>query len=344
MRILPALVASALSLTAGLLAAQEAEPPDPFFRENSVATATLTAPMKFVRRDRSVEEQAPGSLALGDAVFDVQVRARGQYRRQKRVCDFPPLRLNFKKSQTRDTVLHGFDKVKLVTHCETASKRYDQDVVREYLAYKILNLLTDQSFNARLLRLTYHDSDGRQANITKFAILIEHRERVAKRIGKPMLEIEGTRPSALDRKHANLIAVFQYMIGNTDFSLIAGAEGDRCCHNAELFGTETEPLVAIPYDFDMAGIVDARHATPNPRFSIDAVTDRLYRGRCTNNEYLQATLDHFIARQDAILELIATVDGPTDATRKKAARYVASFYTTILKPKSVERRMRRACI
>ncbi len=341
MRAAFAILAVLLSMAAG---ANQSEPPDPFFRDDSLVTVTLTAPMAFIREDRSIEEQAPGTLTLDGVEYDVQVRARGRFRRNPDICDFPPLRLNFRKSQTRDTVLHGLDKVKLVTHCKSRSLRYEQGVVREYLAYRILNQLTDLSFNARLLQITYRDSNEQQADITNFAIILEHRDRVKKRTGKPLFEAQRIVASALDPRHTNLVSVFQFMIGNTDYSPVAAMEGETCCHNSELFGGDSEPIVSIPYDFDMAGLVNAPHAMPNRRFGIDSVKQRLYRGRCINNEVLPESVEHFAAQQASILEMIETIEGPTANTRKKTAGYVKSFYKIILNPKLVERRMAKACL
>ncbi len=344
MRVAGLTFAAILSLAAGKVAAQQAGQPDPFFRDDNLVTVTLTVPMAFVVEDRSIEEQAPGTLTIGGEAYEVQVRARGRYRRDPEICNFPPIRLNFKKSETRDTVLHGLDKVKLVTHCRTGSQRYEQGVVREYLAYKILNILTDLSFNARLLRITYRDSNEQQADITSFAIILEHRDAVGKRTGRPAYETQRTVDSALDPKHTNLVSVFQYMIGNTDYSPVAVAEGERCCHNSELFGRDNEPLVSIPYDFDMAGIVNAPHAKPNPRFNIDSVKHRRYRGRCINNGLLPETADYFIARQAEIRELIETIEGPVPSTRKIVASYIQRFYKIIRNPKSLERRMAKTCV
>ncbi len=344
MRALALPVAAILSLAGGAVAAKQSQPPDPFFRDNNLVTATLTAPMAFVLEDRSVEEQAPGTLAFDGEIYEVQVRARGRFRRDPKICDFPPIRLNFKKSETRDTVLHGLDKVKLVTHCNTRSERYEQGVVREYLAYRILNLLTELSFNARLLRITYHDSNEQQDDITSFAIILEHRDRFEKRTGKARVEIERAVPSSLDGAHTNIVSVFQYMIGNTDYSPVAAMKGEICCHNSVLFGSEAAPMVSIPYDFDMAGLVNAPHAAPNPRFRLESVKERLYRGRCINNDRLPETVAHFSARQAAILEMIETIEGPSKGTRARAANYVRGFYKIVSKPKLVKRRMADACI
>ena len=99
----------------------------------------------------------------GAVVLDVGIRARGRFRRNRDVCSFTPLRLNFKKETTRKTLFTRTDKIKLVTHCRDKSERYSQGVLREYLAYRILNTMTDKSFRVRLLQVRYVDSESKEA-------------------------------------------------------------------------------------------------------------------------------------------------------------------------------------
>ena len=124
------------------------------------------------------------------------------------------------------------------------------------------------------------------------------------RLGREELEIPETTLSALDPTYTNLTSVFQFLIANTDFSPIAAAPGESCCHNGKLIGRPGQPIYAVPYDFDMSGFVDAPYATPNPRFGLRNVKQRLYRGRCVNNEYVPATLEHFRDHREEIIDLI----------------------------------------
>jgi hypothetical protein len=338
------LPASLLFLAGAQCLAQEQGPIDPFFVPDAAADVTLTAPFDIITRDRSDEEEFAGKFQHGEKEYDVQVRARGRFRRQKEVCDFPPIRLNFKKSQTRGTDLHGVDKVKLVTHCKDRSPKYEQTILREYVAYKILNILTPASFQVRLLRITYIDSDGKQPQRETFGIIIEHRDRLGKRLGRPRVEIGRANIEMLDPAYTNLVSVYQYLIGNTDFSPIAAAKGELCCHNAVLFGNENEPYLSIPYDFDQAGIVNAPHAGPNPKFGLRNVKQRLYRGRCRNNGHLDATTAYFVEKRAEILEMIGNVEGASSNTKRGTVSYVERFYKIAENPKSVQKSMAKPCL
>ena len=266
------------------------------------------------------------------------------YRRQADICEFAPLRLNFKKSQTKNTLFHKQDKVKIVTHCKNDSDRYLQTVVTEFLAYEILNLITPLSFQARLLEIEYTDTEHPEFNYESYAILIEHKDRLAKRIDGPELHIKSVQTTDLRFEHMNLVSLFEFLIGNTDFSPLIGPEGEDCCHNFVLFGAVGADIYSVPYDFDQSGIVKAPHANANPDLGIRSVTQRVYRGRCINNAQLPASIARFQERRDAIFALINDQVGLDEKTRKRVVRYVEDFYKIIDNPKSVQSRLVKKCI
>lgn len=217
-------------------------------------------------------------------------------------------------------------------------------MLREHLAYKILNVMTNMSFRARLLRVTYVDSEQRRDDQVRYAFLIEHKNRLAARYGLKDLEIERTTVRAIQADRLNLTSVFEFLIGNTDFSPVAGPPGDECCHNYVLFGNGVEQIVAIPYDFDQSGFVDAPYAEPNHRFGIRSVRQRVYRGRCVNNEHVANSLTRFRERRDEIYAVVAAQEGLEDNTRERIVRYIDSFYRLIDDPRDVERRIIKRCI
>lgn len=328
--------------------AQMSDDPDPLFQSHDILDVRIVAPISTILSVRSDEEDVDGKFQYTDEAgelveWDIGIRTRGLFRRDKKVCPFPPLRLNFKSSQIKKSLFHKQDKLKMVTHCRDKSDRYEQTVLREYVAYRLLNALTDVSFRVRLLRVTYVDTDGRDADRTRYGFLIEHKDRLAKRLGLAPVEIKSTRVSALHPDYLNLISMFHYMIGNTDFSPIAGAEAE-CCHNHELLGVEGELLYSVPYDFDQAGLVDAPHGVTNPKFKLRSARQRLYRGRCANNEYLDETLALYSGKQDTLLRLIDEPEGATDKTRKAMTSYLTKFFKTIDSPKQVQKRLVKKCI
>jgi hypothetical protein len=176
-------------------------------------------------------------------------------------------------------------------------------VVSEYLAYRIFNVLTDASYRVRLMKMTYVFTD-RSTEIESYGIFIEHDDRLSKRINGEPVETERVAVDTIRAPDLNLASVFQYFVGNTDFSPKATAPDEECCHNQSLFTSEDGPYYTIPYDFDQSGLVDAEHAAPNPRFGIRTVKVRLYRGRCVNNELLPETLQQFRDSRASIEALV----------------------------------------
>lgn len=343
-----ALAAALLIAAAHAAAADQHEGAgDPLFQSDDLLEVRIAAPLQTLQRERSDTEDLEGRFEVlrgGEPLaVDIKVRARGRYRRKDETCDFPPVRLDFARKEVRDTLLDGQNKLKLVTHCDNRRDYYEQYVLKEYLAYRILNLLTDYSFRARLLQVTWSDTERNGEEMTRYGFLIEDDDRLGKRIGAKRAEVPHSGYELLHQEQAALISVYEYLIGNTDFSMVAGPADDICCHNVVLYEIEPGVHMPIPYDFDFSGIVDARYATPNPRFRIRSVTKRLYRGRCDHNPLLDSTLERFRERRPAIMALVEEIPGMTPNTRKKAMRYIEGFYKDVADARGVERRLVKGC-
>jgi hypothetical protein len=342
------LAAAAWFLVLPAAQAKSAKDPDPLFQDSAVIEILLVAPFSEIMKQRSTDAEFDGQLRHSDEAgvnreFDIKISTRGRYRLRETVCPFAPLRLNFRKSQTDDTLFEKQDKLKLVTHCDDRWKRREQLVLKEYLAYRILNQLTDISFRVRLLRITYQDTDGRKTPYTTYGFLVEHKDRLARRLGLDTIEVSRVLVTDLEPQHMNLVSVFQYLIGNTDFSQIVGSRG-TCCHNHELIGEDDNPVYSVPYDFDQSGIVDAPYASANPRFGLRSVRQRLYRGRCVNNGFLDENLELFRQQHDAILALLDEQVDLLESNRKALSRYIKQFYSFTDSSRNVERRLIRRCI
>ena len=319
--------------------------PDPLFQDAKTLSVVMTAPFSRLINERPKDREFEGSFSYkgpdGEAVeLDLLVRARGKYRHTN--CDFPPLYLNFKRSQVEGTLFDQQNKLKAVVHCKD-SGRYQQSVLREYLAYRILNSLTDKSFRVRLLNVTYVDSEDRRPRMVRFAFLIEHENRLADRLGVQRLNVFPDRVADLQAEYLNLTSVFQYLIGNTDFSPILGSKGE-CCHNYAMFGTDGGPLLAIPYDFDMSGFVYTPYARPETGLGIDNVRPRLYQGFCENNRYVEGSISKFLQTRDTLYALVADLNGMDGSVRESLTEYMDEFYATISDPQGVKSEILERCI
>lgn len=339
----------AISLSATASGGDGSRKTAPLFSSDDVLEVTIKGPFKTIMNERALDEEQPATLTFADAeagevTVDLNIRTRGRFRRQSKVCKWAPLRLNFKKSTVKKTLFAGADKMKLVTHCRNGSQRYTQALLSEFLAYRILNTVTDASFRVRLMRVTYVDTDRKDREHTELAFMIEHKSQVAKRIGLDLNEMEAAEIDILDAGHTNLSSIYQYLIGNTDFSPIRAAPDEPCCHNYMLFGAEEGQIKPIPYDFDMSGIVDAPYAVPNERFGLRNVRERLYRGRCRNNEYVGTSVETFLEQKSAIYSLINSLDSYTSRIRRDTLGFVDDFYALISNPNRVRSEIIDQCI
>jgi hypothetical protein len=338
----------ALFCIAGTAFGQSSDDPDPLFIDDTVLEVRISAPLDSLMKTRPVNEYLPGELTFTDSdgssrTVVAGLQTRGNYRRQRDVCPFAPLRLNLKKSEVKGTLFDKQDKLKLVTHCKDRADRYQQGVFREYIAYRILNLLTDVSYRVRLLKITWENTEDPDEDMLTYGFLIEPDERLAKRTGLPEFEVSRTRVANLVPAYTNLTSVFQYLLGNTDYSQIAGPKDETCCHNSTLFGDLGGKLYAVPYDFDMSGLVNAKYATPNPRFEIRSVRERLYRGRCAFNSELPATLQLIGRNKSAIYALLEERVELDKRSRTEMSRFIDAFFDVIENPERVQRELGKNC-
>jgi len=318
----------------------------PLFEDDEIVKVTLTAPFDEIQNSGTSEEELPGKLVYVDdsgneVTLEIKIRGRGKFRRERMSCDIPPLRLNFRKSN--ETLFANVDKIKLVTHCENRSSVFEQAVYKEYLAYRIFNILTDWSFRVRLLEVRYVEATKGKEIAYAPAFLIEDDKQLARRIGMELVDAKSTSIKSLDGKHTNLGSLFQYFIGNTDFSPIKGPPGESCCHNYVLFRNDNT-RIAVPYDFDVTGLVNPPYAKPNPRLGIKSVKQRRYRGRCVNNDYVADNLELFRSRKAAIFELLDNLQGLHKSERRSAKHFIDEFYDVIDSEKRLNFRIIEACL
>ncbi len=317
------------------------------FDSHETLSVIIEGPLDLIHKRRDEVQSHAGKLRFTDSngqahEFDIKLRARGKYRRRFDTCRFPPVRLNFRKKQVKGSIFHGQDRLKLVTHCQNNNSMYEQYLLKEYLAYRLYQELTDYSFRVRLLRVRWIDSNAPDETLEHYAFMIEDEERLAKRLQLPLSDARASTVERLLPYQSAVVSVFQYMIANTDFSLIRGPAGDTCCHNIILFETADGDL-PVPYDFDFSGLVKARYATPNPKFRLKSVSQRLYRGRCEHNDQLNAVLQYFTDKREALLQVIDSVEGMNSKSRGRTKRFVEGFYKLTGNPKRVQSRLIKRC-
>ncbi|MEM7000227.1 MAG: hypothetical protein AAF529_05530 [Pseudomonadota bacterium] len=305
---------------------------------------TLATDLSTLMKKGAAEQSATLTLQSeeGSQVFQVKVAPRGKSRQER--CRFFPLWLNLKKSELAGTVFAGQDKLKLVTHCSnTYSPR--GYVAAEMLSYRLLNLVTDFSFRVRAVEMTYINTKNNNSSAHP-AFLIEHKKSLAKRLGAAELNDRNPKIRELDGELATQHALFQYMLGNTDFSLVQGIDPTDCCHNAVPMiaaGAQTDRVFSVPYDFDVTGFVNVPYAKPPQHLKISRLTQRLYRGYCRHNEHLPDGIAHFQGLREKIFATIQTFADLPDLNRAKQLKFIDGFFKVLDSERSVRSKFYKRC-
>ena len=292
--------------------------------------------------------------AGGERRLDIKVRTRGHFRRLRRNCNFPPLWLNFPKAQMTGTVFQNQNRIKLYSHCQNGRDYYEQYVIQEYLANRLLNTVMDMSLRVRLARVTYVDTEGNEDTLTKFAFLSEHKSELEDRTNMEEMEVMGMSGRHVDPHTMGIVSMFEYVIGNADWSV-------PTLHNIIVFEGQDLEYYAIPYDFDCTGIVNPRYARrcagmicTDDMLQRDIpcrwrVRERLYRGFCGTGSddeqlaQLQPFIDIFMEKKDEIYALYTENEYLEEDRVKDTIEYLDDFYELVEDEGDMQREFVRKC-
>ena len=238
----------------------------------------------------------PANIKLenGDSLlqFDIKISRRGVTR--KKICDFPPIKLKFPKKTLNSKGFSIFSSYKLVTHCMEGE---DNLVLKEYLAYKLYNQLTDKSFRVQLAKIKYIDEDSSIPQEEHYGFLIESNKELASRLEGKLVDPKKYKITQVDKEQYKKMVLFQYMIGNTDWNLTKG-------HNIKWVQSNSIAVpTPIPYDFDYCGLVNASYALPHPQLPIKNVRERLLQCHDKTKKELIPVCAIFKANKAAFLQL-----------------------------------------
>jgi len=274
----------------------------------------------------------------GQKEFVCKISTRGNFRRNPANCNMPPLRIKIPKNITEtDNPFSGQSKLKLVLPCQQKGEKYQECLILEYLAYKTYNLITDISFKTRLVNIELKDSAKLDQSINLLGFFIEEADQLAKRNNGKILKFKRYHPNNVNREQMTMLAVFQYLIGNTDWSVDVS-------HNIELLFIENNPVpLAVPYDLDWSGIVDAPYAVPAQILSISSVRQRLFRGYERSMEEYLPVIKLFNDKKQEIYNLYTTCKWLSEKTKANTIKYLDEFYEVINDPRQVEREFIKNC-
>ena len=298
------------------------------FQQSDPLVFTITADFKAVNRDRNPASTRTFPAVLtttgqpgGSSPLNVTLRTRGNLRLNPRTCGFVPLAVNFVQKEAAGTVFDGQSKLKLVTHCQN-DDRADQRVLREYLAYRLHNLVTRHSFRVRLGRATYVDAPSGKTVATRNAVFIEDEDDVARRMEGRAVSLPRMTFDDFEQDSLTQMMLFQYLIGNTDFSIFA-------LHNVAMVTTPAKVFYPITWDFDVSGLVDPPYGIPQPILGIASIRERLYRGPCRTLEEFEPSLAVFRARQPEAMALVDSIPGLDQRDRRDVSGFLGQFFALL---------------
>ena len=309
------------------------------FSNDSLLDIRLSGNLRELFDDRGEKSQYhPLSIGYRDAAnvettIKINAKTRGHFRKMKENCSYPPLLLHFSKSETPKSSLFGQQsKLKLVMPC-----RGDEFVVREWMIYKLYNLITPLSFQARLVRVSLEDSRTKSQAPSFYGILLEEQQQLAARNGTINIERK-LRPEQVALHSFLTMAVFEYLIGNTDWSI-------QYLQNVKLLATDSNAVpVCVAYDFDHAGMVNAPYALPAEELQMNSVRQRRYRGYCIQDMH---QFDEVLAMYDSLKkDIYALYTGSPildEKSKKYCLKYLDEFYEDIHNPATLKKDFQYPC-
>lgn len=314
----------------------------PLYQDEKPMELVLEADVVALLNDKSDEPEYTQARLIhplgGNKIsfFDLQVKPRGSTRRLTNLCEFPPLKFNFKKSQIKNTVFHGQDKLKFVSQCRLDDE-FQNYIMEEYLLYKTYELLTEESFKTRLVSIIIKDIKLRVEPIQMMGFLIEDDKSLGKRIQAKKYEEFFYSQDSCDSRSLDRLALFQFMIGNTDWYV-------NTRHNTEILQNKADgSLIPIPYDFDFSGVINTFYAQPSTQIPITDVRQRFFKGSCRGIDEFQETIDLFNEKKEEIFALYESFEYLPKYAKKKSIKYYTKFYKLMNDPSEAESHLYQAC-
>jgi hypothetical protein len=321
---------------------------DGLFDTDAPLAIALESDFYTMTKERDKTIDYPGRLTINKVSLPVELSLRGVSRLKSSNCRNPPLRVDFKKSELKSTTpFAGEGDMKLVVQCGSGSTYADYLRI-EFLVYKLLNKITPLSYRVRWVEIAYSES-GKSGSDIRPGFFVEVKKNLAKRNDlKTANKVLSTSHSELNSDQAALIEHFQFLIGNTDYSLVSSADPDECCHNAKLLRVQDDdaprPYLPIIYDFDSTGLVNASYTAPATSLGIKYVTQRLFRGGCRDQEVMDNARNSLMQLQPDLIELIMTDPLLRSGKKKSVARYLTKGFGIFASEKNYQRFIVKKCL
>ena len=313
------------------------------FADDGVFDLTIHAPFSRLMRQAGGASDVSGRVEFSDGT-SVPMSCKKYGISRLRECDLASLQIRVDLNEVLGTPFEGRKILRLVTPCRLRGG-YDRYIMLEYLVYRSYAVIADPALRVRLAQVRFQDSEKPARVQTGYAFFIEDIGQAAARRDQVWLDVETQRTSDLDPAQLTVMTLFQYMVGNTDWSAVKGRPDDRCCHNVALFGQEGVDINSVvPFDFDQTGLVNPPYAAPpDASLGIRRITDRRYRGLCENNDEREGIIAAFNRKRPELEALFSRDELPYPKDRERALKYITGFFETINDPRQLEKKILNTC-
>ena len=287
--------------------------------EDSIIQVQIKTDLKTIIKNKTKPIYQPAMVTFGNGplsnkTYEAKVKARGNIRRK--ICYYPPIHIKFQKSTFE------FSKLKWVNVCKSG-RTMQENLLEEYLIYKLYALLTDHSFGVRLFEAQFVHPESDEESLKAYGFLIEPVKALAKRTDTKEYEPSIIRPRILDRYFYPLLSVFEYLVGNSDWHV------DNLHNLKFLRSGERNSVIPVPYDFDYSGFVNASYAIPHESLPIKEVTERHNKAHCMTPEELEEVLKLVLSKKAELLNEVATFELLPEKSRAALVRYLEAGFEVL---------------
>lgn len=326
-----------------LLLFSQSQPPDAnsifgLLRQYNPLEVRIETNLKQLENDKAEEIWQPAVFKVmqGDSVvrrIEVQIAARGHMR--KKNCEFPPVKIRFYRNKPDNDSIADINELKLVASCSD-TRQNEEWVQREYLLYELFNIVTEQSFRVKSAKVSIEEPGKKNNPVSGFAFFIESEEELAARLDGKTLKPKVGSTRSLDSVSYDRLCLFEFMIGNTDWSV-------RARHNIKLVYLNTNTIIPVPYDFDYSGAVGTEYAVPNGDYPIETVKERYYLGLCRPAAHYQQLFDFYLSKEMDLYDHIDRASFLHPAARKQMTEYLGGFFKILKDPRLAKRDILQNC-
>lgn len=305
------------------------------FADEDLLNVTMRLDLtSFIRKNlngSSIDAGFTIHLNETDSIFNnIKVKARGKFRYEN--CSFPPMELSFKKQIHAYSDSDYIKKIKLVTHCVTGEIS-DSYVLREYLVYKLFNVISDTSFKVRLVKITYIDTQKKKKTVTQYGFLIEPDELLAERLKSTVVKTKNLTQRHIFPEIMDKVSIFNYMIANWDWNV---PNLQNVIIIKPMITADYSLGLLLPYDFDLSGLVNVTYGTVPPEYGLNNARDRIFLGICRSKDVFNKDLKFFLSKKEELYKTINDFEYLNQRAKKDITGFLGQFFRQIEDEQNLE--------